>query len=240
MLQRKGYRYPHGVDLLEDSWVQHILSAFPVEASEHAFAEVEIVVHVTDVLPMGLGVEHCVAEQERIVAASIWCPNLHQPTVAHDAHNLSKGLLRRSVSDEMFKRVATVDVLNCVIGKRQRFALDVEHEVDVRPGRDVDAEEAVTLVSTTPELDARCRAQSGPGGRLHCHAAMIDGCAARSNPVLQPVKLTGLAPHTRMAVGGRYRVTMSPPTALLRDAGVPALKLRLLGSDRDPSGGIER
>ena len=139
----------------------------------------------------------------------------------------------------MFKRMAAVEMFDGVIGKRELLALDVEHQVDVRSRRDVDAEKAVTLVRTTAELDAGCGAQLGLAGRLHHHPAMIDGRGGGSKPLRQPVAPSGLAPHTRIAPGGRYSVTVSPPTALLRNTGVPAVKLRLRGSDCVASGGTE-
>jgi len=49
--------------------------------------------------------------------------------------------------------VAAVDSLNCVVFKRKRFPLDVEHEVNAGSTLDVNPEEALSLVLSTAKLD---------------------------------------------------------------------------------------
>src|SRR4051794_30125471 len=71
----------------------------------------------------------------------------------------------------MLERVAGVDVLDRVVGKRQRLVLDVKHEVDRGPAGYVDAEEALSLVVAAAKLN--------PGrGRRQAHRVQSVGAVA--------------------------------------------------------------
>jgi len=95
-----------------------------------------------------------VPEQKGVVALAVGRPDLYRRAVLRHPHDLLERVDRRARLLQVLEGVARIDVLDAAVGKRQRVALDVEHQVRHRRRLDVDTEEARALVHAAAELDS--------------------------------------------------------------------------------------